>query len=149
MYPKNLSRPMKVEDILTGPLEPTNEGYALAKLVGWKTVELSKSELNWKTVVLSNLYGPNDHFEPERSHLLAAIIAKVHFAKLSKTPNIEMWGDGSARRQFTYVGDVADFLVNALVKPSIFPKTFNLGAPKDFSILEFYQIILLEIPQCV
>ncbi len=141
MYPRNLSRPMKVEDILTGPLEPTNEGYALAKLVGWKTVELSKRELNWKTVVLSNLYGPNDHFEPERSHLLAAIIAKVHFAKLSNSPSIEMWGDGSARRQFTYVDDVADFLVNVVTKLSIFPKTFNLGAPKDFSILEFYQIV--------
>jgi GDP-L-fucose synthase len=141
MYPKNLSRPMKVEDILTGPLEPTNEGYALAKLVGWKTVELNSNNFNWKTVVLSNLYGPNDHFEPDRSHLLAAIIAKVHFAKIANASSIEMWGDGSARRQFTYVDDVADFLVNALKKLSSFPKTFNLGAPKDFSILEYYQIV--------
>jgi nucleoside-diphosphate-sugar epimerase len=141
MYPKNLSRPMKVEDILSGPLEPTNESYALAKLVGWKTVELSGSNLNWKTVVLSNLYGPRDHFEPDRSHLLAAIIAKVHDAKLNGAPSIEMWGDGSARRQFTYVDDVAEFLVSSLTKLSQFPRTFNLGAPKDFSIFEFYQIV--------
>ncbi len=145
MYPKNLSRPMKVEDILTGPLEPTNEGYALAKLAGWKTVELSNSNLNWKTVVLSNLYGPNDHFEPERSHLLAAIIAKVYFAKVNKASSIEMWGDGSARRQFTFVDDVAEFLVNALGKLISFPKTFNLGAPKDYSILEFYQIVSKQL----
>jgi GDP-L-fucose synthase len=141
MYPKNISRAMKVEDLLTGPLEPTNEGYALAKLVGWKMVKLIASDLNWKTVVLSNLYGPNDHFEPERSHLLAAIIAKVHHAKLTHATSIEMWGDGSARRQFTYVHDVADFLVSTLAKLNTFPTTYNLGEPKDHSILEFYQVV--------
>lgn len=141
MYPKNISRAMRVEDLLTGPLEPTNEGYALAKLVGWKMVRIIGNDLNWKTVVLSNLYGPNDHFEPERSHLLAAIIAKIHHAKIANATSIEMWGDGTARRQFTYVHDVADFLVSTLSKLRLFPTTFNLGEPRDLSILEFYQVV--------
>ena len=140
MYPRNFSHPMKESEILTGQLEPTNESYALAKLVGWKTVQLNSSSLNWRTFVLSNLYGPNDHFEPERSHLLAAIIAKTHLALRNHDEKIVMWGDGSARRQFTFVDDVADFIVKSLGNLMNFPATLNLGAEGDYSILEFYQI---------
>ena len=140
MYPRNFSHPMKESEILTGQLEPTNESYALAKLVGWKTVQLNSSSLSWRTFVLSNLYGPNDHFEPERSHLLAAIIAKVRIALKNHDEKIVMWGDGSARRQFTFVDDIADFIVKSLGNLTNLPATLNLGAEEDYSVLEFYQI---------
>ena len=136
MYPKNLSHAMREEEILTGPLEPTNESYALAKLVGWKTVEIiaNSSSMAWRTIVLSNLYGPNDHFNPARSHLLAAIIEKVMIANTVGDPMVEMWGDGSSRREFTYVDDVSEFIIRSLPRLAEFPDTMNLGAGVDYSV---------------
>ncbi len=141
MYPRNLTHAMKEEEILTGPLEPTNESYALAKLVGWKTVQLNSTNLNWRTVVLSNLYGPRDHFEQNRSHLLAAIIAKTHHAKKSQLLEIEMWGDGNSRREFTFTNDVAEFLVSSLPRLVEFPVTLNVGTGIDYTVLEYYQFV--------
>lgn len=141
MYPKNLPHPMNESEILTGPLEPTNEGYALAKLVGWKTVQFIANSLTWRTFVLSNLYGPHDHFEPERSHLLAAVIEKIHAARINKSESVEMWGDGSARREFTFVDDVAMFLVKSLENLKEFPDTLNVGAGVDYSVLEYYELV--------
>lgn len=141
MYPKNLQHPMNESEILTGPLEPTNEGYALAKLVGWKTVQFMAPLLTWRTFVLSNLYGPLDHFEPERSHLLAAVISKIHLAKKQDSNSVEMWGDGTARREFTYVDDVADFLVNASEDLDRFPDTLNIGSGIDYSVLDYYKMV--------
>ena len=141
MYPRNLTHAMKEDEILTGQLEPTNESYALAKLVGWKTVQLNSSNLNWRTVVLSNLYGPRDHFEPNRSHLLAAIIAKTHDAKKNRASEIEMWGDGNSRREFTFAKDVAEFLISSLPGLAKFPATLNVGSGIDYSVLEYYQIV--------
>ena len=121
MYPRNSLIAMPEDLIGTGPLEPTNEGYALAKLVGTKSVSITASELglNWRTLVLSNLYGPGDHFGADRSHLVAAIINKVAEAKKSNSKFINMWGDGSARREFTYVDDVATFIVANLEKDKV------------------------------
>jgi GDP-L-fucose synthase len=141
MYPRNLAHAMKEEEILTGQLEPTNESYALAKLVGWKTVQLNSNTLNWRTVVLSNLYGPRDHFEQNRSHLLAAIIAKTHFAKKNRASEIEMWGDGNSRREFTFAKDVAEFLISSLPALAKFPATLNVGSGVDYSVLEYYQFV--------
>lgn len=143
MYPKNLSHAMREEEILTGPLEPTNEGYALAKLVGWKIVKIiaNSSSMAWRTVVLSNLYGPNDHFNPARSHLLAAIIEKVSAAKRDGSSIIEMWGDGSSRREFTYVDDISQFIIQSLSRLAEFPDTMNLGAGIDYSVREYYDIV--------
>jgi nucleoside-diphosphate-sugar epimerase len=141
MYPRNLTHAMKEDEILTGQLEPTNESYALAKLVGWKTVQLNSSNLNWRTVVLSNLYGPRDHFEPNRSHLLAAIIAKIHDAKKNRASEIEMWGDGNSRREFTFAKDVAEFLISSLPGLAKFPATLNVGSGIDYSVLEYYQFV--------
>jgi len=143
MYPRNLSHAMREEEILTGPLEPTNESYALAKLVGWKIIKIiaGSSSLAWRTVVLSNLYGPNDHFNPARSHLLAAIIEKVVEAKIVKSPTVEMWGDGSSRREFTYVDDVSEFIIQSIPLLSEFPETMNLGAGLDYSVREYYDIV--------
>jgi GDP-L-fucose synthase len=124
-------------------LEPTNEGYAIAKIVGTKTVELASQteNLTWRTLILSNLYGPRDHFEPERSHLIAAVIRKVDLALQSGSPSISMWGDGSSRREFTFVKDVAEFIVRNLENLSELPITMNLGVGVDYSILEFYEMI--------
>ena len=141
MYPRNLVHAMKEEEILTGQLEPTNESYALAKLVGWKTVQLNSTNLNWRTVVLSNLYGPRDHFEENRSHLLAAIIAKTAEAKKRGASEIEMWGNGDSRREFTFAKDVAEFLISSLPSLEKFPATLNVGAGIDFSVLEYYEFV--------
>jgi len=143
MYPRNISHPMKESEILSGPLEITNEGYALAKLVGCKIVEYvaHSKELIWRNFIPSNLYGPNDHFEPERSHLLAAIIQKVDYAKSHNLHEVEMWGDGEAKREFTYVDDVARFMMNSLDRLETLPTTMNLGVGVDHTVREYYEIV--------
>ncbi len=143
MYPKDKLEPLSELDLLTGPLEPTNEGYALSKIVGLKTVEIVSKQfgLYWRTFVPSNLYGPGDHFEEERSHLLAAIINKVWDANQLGSNQVEMWGDGTSRREFTYVKDVANFIVKSIGKLDQLPQYLNLGAGVDHSILEFYEIV--------
>lgn len=144
MYPRNLAHPMKENEILSGPLETTNEGYALAKLVGSKMVEYvaQNKKLAWRNIIPSNLYGPNDHFEPERSHLLAAIIEKVSFAKNNNLLEVEMWGDGNVRREFTYVDDVASFMIKSLERLEVLPTTMNLGVGVDFTVREYYEIVI-------
>lgn len=143
MYPKDRDFALRESDLLTGSLEPTNEGYALAKIIGTKTVELAAQmeNLTWRTLILSNLYGPKDHFEPERSHLIAAVIRKVDLALESGSPSISMWGDGTSRREFTFVTDVAEFIAHNLENLKTLPITMNLGAGIDYSILEFYEMI--------
>jgi GDP-L-fucose synthase len=143
MYPKDREFSLKESDLLTGTLEPTNEGYALAKIIGTKTVELAAEteKLAWRTLILSNLYGPNDHFELDRSHLIAAVIKKVDLALESGSPSISMWGDGTSRREFTFVNDVSEFIVDNLENLKDLPTTMNLGSGVDSSILEFYEII--------
>lgn len=144
MYPRNLDHPMKENEILSGPLETTNEGYALAKLVGSKTVEYvaQSSELAWRNFIASNLYGPYDHFEPERSHLLAAIIEKVAYAKRHNLLEVDMWGDGKVRREFTYVDDVASFMIKSLERLEVLPITMNLGVGIDHSVREYYEMVI-------
>ena len=144
MYPKDSLAAMSEELIGTGPLESTNEGYALAKLVGTKTVSITVQELDltWRTLVLSNLYGPGDHFEKDRSHLVAAIIDKVAEAKSSNLKTIDMWGDGSARREFTFVNDVAEFISHNLENLESFPIVLNIGSGIDYSVREYYEAVL-------
>ena len=144
MYPRNSPVAMPEDLIGTGPLEPTNEGYALAKLVGTKSASITASKLglNWRTLVLSNLYGPGDHFGADRSHLVAAIINKVAEAKRSNSKFIEMWGDGSARREFTYVDDAAAFIVANLGNLHLMPAVLNLGSGSDYSVKEYYEAVL-------
>lgn len=144
MYPKNFLVAMSEELIGTGPLESTNEGYALAKLVGTKKVSITAQELGltWRTLVLSNLYGPGDHFGQDRSHLVAAIIKKVAEAKFSNSKVINMWGDGSARREFTYVKDVAEYISMNLENLELLPAVLNLGLGVDYSVKEYYVAVL-------
>jgi len=133
---------LDLEDLFKGQLEKTNEAYAISKLAGWKTAEHVSREygLLWKTFILSNLYGPSDHFEPERSHLLAAIINKVHWAIQNNSQSIVMWGDGSPKREFTYVDDVAKFVTKSIHNFESLPEIMNLGSGADYTVEDYYRI---------
>jgi GDP-L-fucose synthase len=147
VYPANRMEPLQISDILSGPLEPTNASYALAKISGAKAVEAfdSVEGFNWKTLIASNLYGPGDHFEPGRSHLLAAIISKVQAAKEEKSAQIVMWGDGKVRREFTYVIDFAKWVGGSISNLQNFPSLMNVGCGDDFTVQEFYELVMREL----
>ena len=147
MYPANRMEPLQVSDILSGPLEPTNASYALAKISGTKAIEAFDliENFNWKTFVASNLYGPGDHFDAKRSHLLAAIISKVQIAKEEKLTQIVMWGDGKVKREFTYVIDFAKWIGASITNLQNFPSILNVGCGEDFTVQEFYEIAMSEL----
>ena len=140
MYPRNHRNPLREEDLLAAPLEPTNEGYALAKIVGAKLCEYQAQQRrrNYKTLILCNLFGPHDRFEAGRSHLVASILCRLHGAKVRGAPTVEIWGDGTARREFVYVEDVADFIVDILPRLADLPNYLNVGYGRDFSVNEYY-----------
>ena len=141
MYPARTTQPMKETQLLTGELEKTNEGYALAKIVGTKAVEAVGNSLNWRTLVLSNLYGPGDKYDISTSHLIAAIIRKVMEAKAANTQNIRMWGTGNVRREFTFVEDVAEYVARIVFNLEQIPQIMNLGSGIDYSVKEYYDLI--------
>lgn len=144
MYPRALGSGLSEDKILSGPLEPTNEGYALAKILTMRACEFAMREdatLNYKTLIPCNLYGRWDKFDPRHSHLIPAIIYKVHQAKLTGASEIEIWGDGTARREFMYAGDLADAIFRALSNPSILPDALNIGLGHDHSINDYYAIV--------
>ena len=140
MYPRDYRQPLLEHDILAAPLEPTNEGYAIAKIAGSKLCEYASASfgVNYRTIIPSNLYGPGDNFNPGSSHLIASVIRKVHDARLTGAEEIEVWGSGSARREFTYVGDLAAWVASSMSKINELPGLLNLGIGLDYSIDEFY-----------
>jgi GDP-L-fucose synthase len=142
MYPKNSKGELTEDMILTGPLEPTNEGYAIAKIVAHKLCNFAKSEfgLNYKTLIPCNLYGKYDNFHPVKSHLLPAAIRKIHNATKSNSP-VEIWGSGKARREFMFIDDLIDFILWSIDHYDDLPDLINVGVGKDYSINEYYQII--------
>jgi len=144
MYPAVTNQPMAEHQLLTGELEETNEGYALAKLVGTKMVEAVAEKLNWRAFILSNLYGPGDKYGEQNSHLIGAIINKVSRAVNSGESNIEMWGSGNARREFTYIEDVAQYLVQVVGKLNSLPPVMNLGNGREYSVQEYYDYVCKE-----
>jgi GDP-L-fucose synthase len=146
MYPANYPEPLTENQILSGHLEKTNENYALAKIIGSRIVEsiAIDENYNWRTFIASNLFGPHDHFESEKSHLLSAIISKAVKAKENES-SIEMWGDGTPRREFTYVEDFAEWIGKSITKLSQLPQNLNLGLGIDYSVKELYQLVLKEI----
>ena len=143
MYPKSNRQPMVENDILSGYLEPTNEGYALAKIVAAKSIEsVAKQDgLQWRVLIPSNLYGPRDNFDLKSSHLVPAIINKISAAINNKDEEIEIWGTGEARREFTYVQDVAEFLVENISRSSNWDLMMNIGLGEDYSINEYYEVV--------
>jgi GDP-L-fucose synthase len=144
MYPAGLNVPMSEELLLTGPLEKTNESYALSKIMGTKFVEAVREQdsLSWHTFIASNLYGPYDNFDPQNSHLLASIIRKVHDSKKTKLNEIEIWGTGRSRREFTYVEDFADFMTTLILSNRDFAGTLNVGYGQDFEVRDFYRFVM-------
>lgn len=142
MYPRDYRQPLVEGDVLAAPLEPTNEGYAIAKIAGAKLCEYATAEfgVTYKTVIPSNLYGPNDDYDSGKSHLVAAAISKIHRAKLNGDTEVQIWGDGSARREFTYVDDLGDWLTGSIETMRTWPSMMNVGYGRDHSVTEFYEI---------
>lgn len=147
MYPKDYRQPFEEVDLLQAPVEPTNEGYALAKITASKLCEYASNSIgvNYKTVIPSNLYGPGDNFDPYSSHLLASVIRKVHDAKTDNLSTISVWGSGTARREFTFVDDVAAWLAKNVDKVAMLPNRLNLGSGQDYSVDQLYQIAMRVI----
>lgn len=143
MYPRDYRSPLREEDLLAGPLEPTNEGYALNKLVGAKQCEYISRDSNYHyhTLIPCNLFGPGDNFSPGRSHLIAAIIAKTHKALQAGDDSVEVWGDGEARREFLFVDDLADFLVDVASRLKELPLYLNVGYGVDHTVNEYYRMV--------
>ena len=144
VYPRNAPNPLSEDLILKGELEPTNEGYALAKIFAMRLGQYIHQEdpsFSCKTFIPCNLYGRFDKFDPKHSHLIPAIIHKVHQAKVEKQQTVEIWGDGNARREFMYVGDLADAVLRGVESFDEMPDLMNIGLGSDFSINEYYQAV--------
>ena len=144
MYPREASNPLSEELILKGELEPTNEGYAIAKITATRLCEYISQEDNhfhYKTVIPCNLYGRYDKFDPKHSHMLPAVLKKIHEAKENSQKTLDIWGDGEARREFMYAEDLADFIYYALKNFEKMPQNINVGLGHDYTINEYYEEI--------
>ena len=141
MYPKDMGHPLGEHDLLSAPLEPTNEGYALAKLGAARQCAYSRQQygLFYSMFIPCNMYGPGDCYDPARSHFIPAIIAKLHEAKQRGNQIVEIWGAGDAKRECVYVDDVADFMVLSLDKLDRYPDCLNVGSGQDRTVLEYYE----------
>ena len=142
IYPKLAPQPLREDSMLTGPLEPTNEPYAIAKIAGIKMAEAYRSQYgsNFISVMPTNLYGPGDNYHPELSHVVAALIRRFHEAKLSGAKNVVVWGTGTPRREFLYVDDMADACVH-LMKTHSGSELINIGTGEDIAIAEFARMV--------
>lgn len=140
-YPEHFRQPFVEDDLLAAPLEKANEGYAIAKLAGAKLCEYASRQFgyHYRVVVPSNLYGPNDDYSLSHGHLIAATIAKIHAAHVAGAPVVEVWGDGTARREFTFSDDLAGWLVAQAGNLGAWPDLVNVGAGVDHSITEYYE----------
>ncbi len=144
IYPKDHSDTLKEEDLLTGQLEPTNLGYALAKLTVIKLGEFisaSSSKLVCKSLIPCNLYGPYDKFDLNKAHLIPSVIHKVHMAKCNQDKEITIWGTGQVRREFMYASDVASSIVYAIDNFDEAPSILNIGWGSDHTIYEYYSTV--------
>ncbi len=142
IYPRDAINPITEDQILTGPLEPTNEGYAIAKIAGIRLCQFYNKEhgCNFISAIPNNLFGINDNYSPEHSHLVPALIRKVHEAKLKKQKSIEIWGSGKPRREFMLSDDCAEALV-FLMESYSDNEPINIGTGHDFTILEIAQTV--------
>jgi len=142
IYPRLAQQPMREEMLLTGALEPTNEWYAIAKIAGIKLCEAFRRQYgcDFVSVMPTNLYGPGDRYDAEGGHVVAALIMKIHAAKVANKPTVELWGSGTPRREFLYSGDLADACV--FVVKNYFGELFlNVGTGHDMTIMELAQSI--------
>jgi GDP-L-fucose synthase len=142
IYPKRAPQPMPEDSLLTGPLEPTNEWYAIAKIAGIKMCQAYRKQYGFDaiSVMPTNLYGPGDNFDLSTSHVLPALVRKFHEGKVGGAPSVEVWGSGTPRREFLHVDDLADacfFLMQNYSSPEI----VNVGWGEDISILELANLV--------
>lgn len=142
IYPKHAPQPLREDFLLTGPLEPTNEGYALAKIAGLKLCEMLNKQkgLNFISIMPTNLYGPGDNFHPTKSHVIPGLLRRFHEAKIKGDEAVTVWGTGTPRREFLYVEDLASGIVHALENYNDH-ETINIGTGQDTTIAELAQII--------
>lgn len=143
MYPRDRDLALHEGDLLSGALEPTNEGYALAKIAVSKLCDYicaGQEGFQYKTLIPCNLYGRHDSFDPQRSHMVPAIIHKLHQAKTRGCDTAEIWGDGQARREFMYAGDLADCIWRAVARFDTLPQRMNVGLGKDYTVDEYYEV---------
>lgn len=142
IYPKLAPQPMKEEYLLTGPLEPTNEPYAIAKIAGLKMCEAYRRQYGFDTISLmpTNLYGPGDNFDLNGSHVLPALIRKFHEAKEAGAPEVVVWGSGTPRREFLYSEDLADAALY-LMDNYDDPELINVGVGEDVTIAELASLV--------
>jgi len=147
MYPHQAINPLKEEQILTGELEPTNEGYALAKITATRLCQYINqidSSKAYTTLIPCNLYGRYDKFDPANSHMVPAIIRKIYEACKTRAPTVEIWGDGEARREFMFAEDLADcvfMVIDKMLAGQKIETLMNVGIGIDYSINEYYQAV--------
>jgi len=146
IYPRLAPQPLREDSMLTGPLEPTNEPYAIAKIAGIKLVEAYRNQFgsDFINVMPTNLYGPGDNYHPEYSHVVAALIRRFHEARVSGVSNVVVWGTGTPRREFLYVDDLADACIH-LMKTYSSSELVNIGTGKDIAIAEFARVVAASV----
>lgn len=142
IYPKLASQPISEDELLTGPLEPTNEWYAIAKIAGLKLCQAYRSQYgaDFISVMPTNLYGPGDNFDIKASHVIPALIRKAHDAKLARSATMTIWGTGTVRREFLHVDDAADAIVH-LMKTYSDKCHVNIGTGKDITVRELAELV--------
>ena len=159
IYPKEANQPMKEEELMTGPLEPTNEPYAIAKIAGIKLCEsynrqYGKSHnIDYRSIMPTNLYGPGDNYHPENSHVIPALIYRFHNAKINNIPQVNIWGTGYPKREFLYVDDMAHASVHLMnIDKELYDKYIsplcshiNVGSGKDLTIKELAETIKMVV----
>lgn len=143
IYPRDCPQPMREEYLLTGPLEQTNEPYAIAKIAGIKQCEAYNSQFgtNFASVMPTNLYGPNDNFDLQNSHVLPALLRKVHEAKLANNTSVTVWGTGTPKREFLHVDDMAAACLFVMNKTD-FNGMVNIGSGQEVTIRELAELIV-------
>jgi GDP-L-fucose synthase len=142
IYPKLAPQPIIEESLLTGPLEPTNEAYAIAKIAGLKMLQAYRTQYGFSGISLmpTNLYGPGDNFDLANSHVLPALIRRFHEARLSNAPEVVLWGTGTPRREFLHVDDLADAACFALENYDE-PEPINVGTGEDIPIADLATLV--------
>ena len=142
IYPRDCPQPMQESSLLTGPLEPSNQWYAIAKIAGIKLCQAYRRQqgCDFISVMPTNLYGPNDNFHPENSHVPAALLSRFHHAKLANDSTVSVWGTGKPLREFMHVDDLADACV-FLLKNYSEEEPVNVGTGLDISIMEFARMV--------
>ncbi len=142
IYPRMAAQPMREDALLTGPLEPTNEPYAIAKIAGIKLAEAYRLQYgcDFISVMPTNLYGPGDNYHPENSHVVAALIRRFHEAKIAGAKSVAVWGTGTPKREFLHVDDLADACVH-LMRVYSDAGLVNIGSGEDIAIADFARAV--------